>query len=281
MTARLAALAVVAALPLIGTAQQVAAPIAIYVDAPRSSLVEQDYTVTVDDMRVPVTTVRRGPQPLSALVLLDVSDSLRLGPMVEIGRLGGVARRGDIIRVGTFADRVVIGSTAIVDGASAKQAEREVTQTGGASPLWDAICASVDALRGAGGLRVVVVFSDALPTGNDRSVDETYDVVVHSGVMISVLGIGDDGLRFSSQMQVIGRNDNLRRLAHDTGGEYDELRDPRAELDVPARMLIDQVNRLRARTRLEFLPPVRDGAVHRVSVAVGGRSIAGPVMMAF
>jgi hypothetical protein len=259
----------------------VVVPIAIYVDEAASSLVERDYTVTVDEMRVPVTTVSRGPQPLSAIVLLDVSDSLRLGPLVEIRRLSGVARPGDTIRVGTFADRVAIGSTAIVDGASAAQAEREVRQTGGASPLWDAICASVDALREAGGLRVVVVFSDALPTGNDRSFDETYDTVVQSGVMVSVLGIGDDGLRLDGQMQVIGRNDNLRRLAQDTGGEYAELRDPKAEVDVPSRMLIGQMNRLRGRTRLEFQPPARGGAVHRVSVALHGQPIGGPVWMPF
>lgn len=281
MTARLATLVVAAALPLIGSAHQVVAPIALYVDAPSSSLVGRDYTVTVDDVRVPATTVSRGPQPLSVIVLLDVSDSMRLGPAVEIGKLGGVARPGDTIRVGTFADRVVIGSTPIVDGASARRAAREVTQTGGASPLWDAIGAGVEALRGAGGLRVVVVFSDALPTGNDRSFDETYDIVVQSGVMVSALGIGDDALRFSSQMLVMGRNAKLRRLALDTGGEYGELRDPKAEPDVPSRLLIDQLNRLRTRTRLELLPPARDGAVHRVSVALDGRPIVGPVWIRF
>jgi hypothetical protein len=278
MMARLAALAAAAALPLIGTAHQVVPPTAIYVDAPTSSLVGRDYTVTVDDMRVPVTTVSRGPQLLSAIVLLDVSDSRRMGPVVEIRQLGGVAHPGDTVRIGTFADRVVIGSTAIVDGASAAQAEREVTQAGGASPLWDAICASVDALRGAGGLRVVVVFSDALPTANDRGFDETYDIAVHAGVMVSVIGIADEALRFSSQMQVIGRNDNLRRLARDTGGEYAELRTPMEE---PTPVLVGQLHRLRARTRLEFLPPVRDGAVHRVSVALDGRPIGGPIWMRF
>ena len=112
MIARLAVLAAAALLPLSGTAYQVVAPSAIYVDESASSLVARDYTVTVDEMRVPVTTVSRGPQPLSAIVLLDVSDSLRLGPVVEIRRLSGVARPGDTIRVGTFADRVAIGSTA-------------------------------------------------------------------------------------------------------------------------------------------------------------------------
>ena len=282
MMARLAALVAAAALPLIATAHQGVTPMALYVDAPSSALVGRDYTVTVDEMRVPVTTVSRGPQLLSAIVLLDVSDSRRMGPVVEIRQLGGVAHPGDTVRIGTFADRVVIGSTAIVDGASAAQAEREVTQAGGASPLWDAICASVDALREAGGLRVVVVFSDALPTANDRGFDETYDIAVHAGVMVSVIGIADEALRFSSQMtsqmHVIGRNDNLRRLARDTGGEYAELRTPMEE---PTPVLVGQLHRLRARTRLGFLPPVRDGALHRVSVALDGRPIGGPVWMRF
>jgi hypothetical protein len=287
MTSRLVALALLVALPLTGTAAQVVAPIAIYVDAPRSSLVGSDFAVTVDEMRLPVSTVSRGPQPLSAIVLLDVSDSLQQIPVVQIGRLSGAVRLGDTVHLGTFADRVVIGSTAIVDGASAKLAEREVTQPGGASPLWDAICASVDALRGAGGLRVVVVFSDARATGNDRSFAETYDMVIHAGVTVSVIGVSDDALVSPGQVQMIGRNEKLRQLARDTGGEYAELRTPhkfageRSAQDEPATLLIGELNHLRAKTRLEFLPPVRDGVLHRVSVAVDGRTIGGPVRIPF
>jgi Mg-chelatase subunit ChlD len=144
--------------------------------------------------------------------------------------------------------------------------------------LWDAICATVDALREAEGLRGVVVFSDGQATANDRGIDETHEFATRSGVVISVVGVADSALKVSSQMQVIGRNDALRRLARDTGGRYSELRSNR---DDPIASVVSALNDLRDRARLEFVPPLRDGAVHQVSVTLRGRPVQAPVRLEF
>jgi hypothetical protein len=267
-----------ATLPLIGSAQQAGAPVALYIQEPSSSLVAHDYTVVVDETPVSATALRRGPQPLSVLVLADRSDSVGDRPVLNVGWLPGAVRPADTLRLGTFGDRILIGTTAVVDAASGARAEREVAQNRGASPVWDAIAAGVEALRESEGLRALLVFSDGLPTGNDKSYAEVCDIVVRSGVTVSVVGIADSGLWSRSEVAVVGRNNNLRRLAQDSGGEYAEVL---MTQHGPSEPMLDFLRRLRGRARLEFVPPVRDDAVHRVSVEVAGRPIGPPVMMRF
>jgi len=251
----------------------------MFIDAPSSSADASEYVVAVDDVVVSATRVTRGPQLLSAIVLHDVSTSLRRGPFEPAARrIADNVRPGDNVRLSTFADRILISAGPIIDRNSANKAVREVSQEGGASPLWDAICASVEAIRHADGLRAIVVFSDGQATANDHGFAETLEIVARSGVIVSAVGLSDDALRVPSQMQVVGRNDGLQRLARDSGGGYAQLR---AALHEPYSLIISDLNDLRDRTRLEFVPPVQDGAIHRVSVTLRGRPIHGPVSLAF
>jgi hypothetical protein len=277
MMARSSGLAAAAVMTWAGAVAQSTVPARIYIEDPSSSR-PAAYAVEIDGTVVDAT-LTRGPQALSVIVLYDVSHSMRPGSLDPVTRrIAGRVRPGDTVRLGTFADRILIGSTPLADRASATKAAGEVTQTGGASPLWDALCVSVDALREAEGLRAVVVFSDGLATANDRGIDEAYEIATRSGVIVSVVGVADSALRVSSQMEIIGRNDALRRLARDTGGRYAELRSPG---DDPLPLVVSALNDLRDRARLEFAPPVRDGAVHRVSVTVGGRAVPAPVRLQF
>jgi hypothetical protein len=274
---RFSGLVIAAVMAWAGAAPQPAAPARIYVEGPSSSTSD---ALAVDiDGTVVAATLTPGPQPLSVIVLYDVSDSMRPGSLDPVTqRVASRVRPGDAVRVGTFADRILIGSTPIIDRASATKAAREVTQTGGASPLWDALCVSVDALRKAEGLRAVVIFSDGLATANDRGVDETYERATPSGIIVSVVGVADSALMVSRQMDILGRNDALRRLARDTGGRYSEVNKPGGD---PLPLVVSALDDLRDRARLEFVPPVRDGAVHRVSVTLRGRPVQAPVRLQF
>jgi Mg-chelatase subunit ChlD len=273
---RLSGPVIAAVMAWAGAAPQSAAPAHIYVEGPSSP--PTAYAVDVDGTVV-ASTLTPGPQPLSVIVLYDVSDSMRSGSLdPATRRIASGVRAGDAIRVGTFADRILIGATPVVDRASATMAAREVTQTGGASPLWDALCVSVDALRKAEGLRAVVIVSDGLATGNDRGIEEAYELATPSGVIVSVVGVADSALMVSRQMEILGRNDALRRLARDTGGRYSELKKPGGD---PVPLVVSALDDLRNRTRLAFVPPVRDGAVHRVGVALHGRPVPAPVRLQF
>jgi len=260
---------------LSGVSAQSASPIAIYV--PASSTSARDYAIEVDGTPVTATAVVPGPHALSLIVLHDASTSMQPvdleGAAREISR---TFRAGDRIRLASFADRIVIGSTAIVDRASATAAAREVKQLEGASPLWDAICDSVAALEHADGLRAIVVFSDGQASANDRGFADALHAATRARVIVSVVGMSDRLLRVPSDMEVHGRNDALRRIADETGGEFVELRSVRSYTPIGKAL-----QELRDRVRLEFVPAVRNGALHRVSVTARGRKIAEALRLAF
>jgi hypothetical protein len=254
------------------------APIHLYVAAPSSSTTARDYVIEIDGAVVPAAGLTRGPHPLSAIVLHDVSSSMRLEPFVPLARrLASDVRQGDTIRLATFADRILIGSSLIADRASAEAVVREVTQAGGASPLWDAIGQSVEALP-TNGLRGVVIISDGRASGNDRGFEDIYELATRSGVILSVVAFSDEAERAPSALRLVGRNDGLQRLARGTGGSYTELL-TRDSLRIPP--IVSALNDLRGRARLEFVPPIRDGAVHRVSITLRGRAVPVPTSLQF
>jgi hypothetical protein len=271
-----AAAAVAAAMAAAMSAQS-ASPLAIYVDAP--SAAARDYAIDVDGMIVPAAALIPGPHPLSAIVVHDVSTSVQPAYLDLAGRqIANAADPGDRIRLVSFADRILFGSSLIVDDSSAAAAVREVTQTGGASPLWEALCLSADALRDAPAPRVIVVFSDGQANANDCGGADALDAVIRAGITVSVVGLSDRALKVTSDMEVTGRNGVLRRLADDTGGTFVELG---RRTDRSGAPIANALKALRKRARLEFSPPLRNGAVHRVSVTARGRIVYGPARILF
>ena len=107
----------------IGAAAQSPAPIRLYVDEPSSSTSPHDYAIDIDGSVVTAASLTRGPQSLSAIVLYDTSDSVRPGSLDSITRrIAGWVRPADTVRIATFADRILVGSTPIIDRTSAAKA---------------------------------------------------------------------------------------------------------------------------------------------------------------
>jgi hypothetical protein len=116
-----------------------------------------------------------------------------------------------------------------------------------------------------------------MASGNDKGFSEIENAAATMGVVVSAVGLSDVALRLSGTVAV-GRNDAIRRLAEGTGGNYIEL--PR-QTDTPVYPLAAIVDQMRKRYRLDFVPPVRDGAMHRISVTLRGRPIRAPARMRF
>jgi len=258
-------------------------PLSIYVDLPFQWFARRtpaDFIVSIDDEPVDVMTFATGPQPLNAITLLDLSDSMPSGPdgkdsidvMKVARRIAGVARKTDLLRIATFGQRILIGRSLLLDPASAESAARAVTQRGGPSPLWDAIDHAVTALAGLPGLPALIVFTDAQASANDLGFADAMARIVGSGVLVSAVGISDEAMSQSS-VQIIGRNANLQRLVDASGGTYVELR---TRKDLPIEFLAGLVANVRSRTRLEIEAPARDGRVHRLSVRVGRAPVRAP-----
>lgn len=255
--------------------------ISIYADDPSlfSTSGADDYLLTVDDQAVPIARVVPGPQQVSAIVLLDVSASVGSVPIADVAkRVANAARKGDSIRIATFARKILISQTLLLDESTASKAAREVSQPSGPSPLWDALHAGFTAVAGENGARAVVIFTDGMATGNDKGFSEIEELFAASGVIVSAVGVGEKALKVGSGMRAVGRNDAIRRLVEGTGGNYAELQRP---TDTPTYSLPGIVDQIRKRYRLDFTPPVRDGAVHRISVTLGGRPVRAPARMRF
>jgi hypothetical protein len=237
-----------------------------------------DYALAIDGASVPITRVVRAPQAVSAVVLIDASSSVRRASVDSLARwLADRASPDDSIRLASFAEKVLI-SPPFASRPDAAAAARAVAQGGGPSPLWDAMVASLKSVADRAGLRAVVVFTDAMRTANDHSFDDAAALAASIGATVSVVGVGDGALQVDSKILVVGRNDAIRQLVRDTGGNYVELQ--KRETD-PARSLLALVTELRRRDRLEFTPPTRDGALHRIAVTAKGRPVRAPSRIRF
>ncbi len=243
--------------------------VSIYVDGSSSGARPDAYQLAVDGVPVPIARVVTGPHPVAAVVLFDASSSAAPVSVSDAARrFAERARDGDAVRVGTFAKKILLSQP--FGRAEAAAAVRDVNQRDGPSPLWDAIYASVDAVAGSTGVRAVLVYTDAMSTGNDHGFSEIEAHVAASGVIVSAVGVGDDALHVNSSMRAVGRNDAVRRLVEGSGGLYREVQ---RRSESPITWLTGMLDQMRNQYRVDFVPPVRDGAVHRVSITIAGRPL--------
>jgi Ca-activated chloride channel homolog len=235
----------------------------------------------------PISVFSTDPQPLRVVMMLDRSGSMRQNfRLVEAAGEAFVRglRPGDRMRIGSFAERVEIFPEAFTDDPrELVRILREEMQEMGPTPLWNAIDASITALAGQDGRRVVLVFSDGGDNPmnfrlNNRSIMDVMrraqqeDVMVYSiGLQATALvmpgrgGVGGFGGGLASQRPDPG----LAAIADDTGGGYFELN--RAE-DLAATFA-RVAEELRHQYLLGFEPPVLNNRMRKLDVRVSGRGL--------
>jgi hypothetical protein len=275
--------AVVAAIVIAAAGVTLPAPqtlASVYADLPASACtVSSELVLTVEGAPVAIVGATAGPHPVSAVVLADTSPSMPQVPLETIAkRVAQMAQPVDRFRVATFGPKFLISTTTLVNQNAASRAVREVAQAKdgqrGPSPLWDAIHESV-AVRPPGSVHVEIVFTDARSTGNDLSFVEVHDEVTRTGTVLVAVGATDDALPRVGTMLANGRNDPLRTLARDSAGDYMEYTRPKEA--PPLRFLVDSIQNVRQRCRLDFVPPIAGGARQRLTVTVAGRTVRAPI----
>ena len=246
------------------------------------------FTVSVDGVAQPIESVVPADQPLTVILLVDDSPSMKLSG----GAFGGAAREfvasldaADRWRAGEFADRILF-SRAFAPGRSPFRLEprepiavRERAVRGG-SPLWDALHHSVELLADQPGRRSLLVFTDGRASGNDYSLDEVAEFSVDNAASVSaIVPVRSVGIRQNREtIAVISPEANLDRLARYTGGllvgGYDFKEDPLKHLRSLAA-------RLRTGYSVSFVVPNPDGRRHRLDVRVAARGLYVRAPMAF
>ncbi len=235
----------------------------------------------------PITVFSNEVQPISVVIMLDHSGSMR-------GNVGLVERAaeefvqrlaaGDAARIGTFSDRIEIRPEAFTGDKEALlrilRAEPQVT---GPTPLWNATDEAIAALREREGRKVILLFSDGgdAPMNfrlNNRSIMDVMRRAQQEDVMVYAIGLqttvllGPSGARggigsLGGSMTSVRPDPGLATIAGDTGGGYFEL--TRAEnLGETFAQVAEELHHQYA---LGFAPSKLDDRMHKLEVRVTER----------
>ena len=244
-------------------------------------LTREQFEVRDNGKSQPITVFSNEIQPISVVMMLDRSGSMR-------GNFGLVQAAGeafvrkllpnDKARIGSFADKVEMHP----EGFTSDQAEligilRTKLQAEGPTPLWNAVDAAIEELKKQDGRRVVLVFSDGADNPanfkfNNKSFLDIMRRAQESDVMVYAVGLestqrtglGGGGGGFGGFGQSNRPDPGLAAIADETGGGYFELR--RAEdLASTFARVADELHR---QYLIGFAPPQLDGKMHKLQVRV-------------
>jgi Ca-activated chloride channel homolog len=234
----------------------------------------------------PVTLFSKETQPITVVMMLDRSGSMRGNVRLVEQAAEEFVRRlrpNDKARIGSFAERIEIlpeGFTS--DREALLSVLRSEEPVKGPTPLWNAIDAAIDALRGQDGRKVVLVFSDGgdSPVGlNNRSIMDVMRSAQRDDVMVYAIGLqttivrrpsGGGGIGgFTGSMTSVRPDPGLATIAEDSGGGYFEL--TRADdLGSTFARVAEELHRQYA---LGFEPTKLDDRMHKLDVRVNQRGM--------
>lgn len=225
---------------------------------------QQEHFEVYDNGKLqPLTLFRSDVQPITVVVMLDMSGSMTLNyEFLKVAAERFVLRLlpDDRARIGSFSDKIQLSSEFTSDRDALIRFIHDDIQFGNPTFLCDAIDVSMTALADEPGRRVVLVFSD----GEDQRSQRVgfRDVIARAqreNFMVYAVGL---------QSEILGRRTrpdrNLRRLAAETGGGYFELRRT-DELNSTFTRVADELHRQYV---MGFEPEDLDGTVHKLEVRV-------------
>jgi len=253
-----------------------------------TDLAREAFEIRDEGKAQPITVFSTEVQPVSVVVMLDHSGSMR-------GNVGLVEQAaeafiknlgpGDTARIGTFAERIVMQPESFTsDQSTLLRILRSGQPVIGPTPLWNALDMAVEAVRGREGRKVVLVFSDGgdAPMNlslNNRSIMDVMRSAQRDDVMVYAIGLQTTVLlgpnprggmgSMSGSMTSVRPDPGLARIAEDTGGGYFELN--RSEnLAATFAAVADELHRQYA---LGFEPPRLDDKMHKLDVRVNRKGL--------
>jgi VWFA-related protein len=262
-------------------------------------LTREDFAVEDDRKRQELTLFSNDIQPITAVLLLDRSGSLKPNFNLEVqGAEAFVGAMGptDRARIGTFANEITIEPSEFTsDRNELRRVLHGDLPTDGPTPLWNAVDRGIDKLLVEKGRRVVVVFTDGVDrpmnfSNRNRSLKdvtkraEEQDVMVYAiglagqiampgagdrygrGAMGpgAIGGLGGRGLGGYSgrQTELEQPDEGLPKIAAATGGGYFELK---SAVDL-VRTFTRVADELHHQYALGFTPQNLDGKMHEITV---------------
>lgn len=246
-------------------------------------LTADDFTLLDNGVRQEVAAVLVEEVPVTLLLVLDTSGSVRGTPLRRLRAAAAAAGEalgpGDRVGLVTFSDKLRLAVEPAPPAGLADALDR--VRAGGATALYDAVFAALVLRERTAGRTVALVFSDGYDTASWLEPLDVLDAARRSDVV--VYGVrhehlaregwqprerrGRAGGRFAAEPQLFGR-EFLGRLAADTGGSVYVA----ADLDRLREVFARVVSEFRSRYVLTYTPQGVDaGGWHELEVRVRGR----------
>jgi Ca-activated chloride channel family protein len=229
------------------------------------SLEQGDFTILDNGEPQEVVFFQNDVQPFTVVVMMDFSFSMNANlTLLKAAAEQFILRMlpDDRGQVGAFSDKIMFSGAFTGDRDDLIGALDEL-QYGNPTRLYDAIDASIDALDGAGGRKVVLVFTDGDDTASSLGFGDVLDKAREREVMVYAIGLQAEFFN-GQRMQRTRPDRSLRRLADETGGGYFELR----RTDELAPTFTRVAQELHSLYALGFTPATLDGKEHRLEVRV-------------
>lgn len=235
-------------------------------------LTREDFAVFDDGEAQVIELFENSVRPITVVVMLDTSISTtNVLDLIMAGAEQFLIRMlpDDRARVGAFNDKIEIVPAEFTGDRDRLIAELDGLDFGNDTRLHDALAASLDALRGSAGRKVVLVLTDGQDSASDVGWRDVRARAAAEEVMIYAIGLEVeyfDGVRNRRTRP----DRSLRALAEETGGGYFELR----ETDELGATFTRVSQELHSQYVLGFSPAARDGRMHDVDVRVGRRGMS-------
>jgi VWFA-related protein len=161
-----------------------------------TDLQRDDFEVYDDGRRQALTLFDNGIQPITIVVMLDRSGSVRAHfDLVRDAAKAFVANLlpDDRARIGSFADSIRIGPDRFTSDQQelTRILDHDLLPAGG-TPLWNATSSALDALSAEAGRRVVLIFTDGWDTpglGRNISYEALLQRVQREETMLYAIGL--------------------------------------------------------------------------------------------
>lgn len=241
-----------------------------------TDLAREDFEVDDNGRRQPITQFSSAIQPISIVMMLDMSGSMTGNlPTLRQAAVQMFTRLlpEDQARIGSFGDRITLSERFTNDQNELIRALWTELTPGGGTPLWSAINIAMTALGHLEGRRVVLVLTDGKDTsefwasgGRSSTLPEVIRRAQVEEYLLYAIGMASRGATGAH----VGRGSldepdpGLRDLAAETGGGYFELHEADALGPIFARVA-DELHR---QYLLGFIAPDADGKLHQITVTV-------------
>jgi Ca-activated chloride channel family protein len=263
-------------------------------------LSRDDFAIDDNGKRQPLTLFANDIQPITLVMLLDRSSSMKQNFDLEERAAEAFVRAmgpADKARIGSFSSRIQVDPPEFTSDRDALlRILRTELQEAGPTPLWNAVNIGIDKLLLEQGRRVVLVFTDGVDmpmnfSNHNKSLREVLKRAEEENVMVYAIGLagengmpgrpGDRGGRgaigpgafgglggrglggYSGRQPQLERPDEgLPKIAAATGGGYFELTSARDLASTFARV----ADELHHQYALGFTPEKLDGKMHDLTL---------------